>query len=251
MFKKFSFIILSIFILLSSPIMAQMPGDDRNPTNTGKCINAGTVKSIDEDKRILMVNTVDYGSVTLKINDSTEIKIDNNFLNFEDLRTGDKIWFEGYWSKNLVSTVKIKILQGDPKSYLYGNSSSPGSNKNVQTSVTSANLSNLLIEKIIIISRGEKINLRVKLYNNGKNNISEPYAIILYIRPTQGDNYEQIKFWEEKGLKARNYLSRDYFIYGPSIYLGMNYFQVKADLIDMTGNVFYSFEQDFTGQDVL
>ena len=245
------FIILSVFMLLATHIMGQMPGDDRNPTNTGKCINAGTVKSIDEDKQILMINTVDYGLITLKISDSTEIKIDNNFLNFEDLRTGDKIWFEGYWSKNLVSAVKIKILQGDPKSYLYGNNSSPGSNKNVQTGVTSANLSNLLIEKIIIISRGEKINLRVKLYNNGKNNISEHFAIILYIRPAQDDNYEQIKFWEEKGLKARNYLSRDYFIYSPSPYLGMNYFQVKADLVDTSGNVFYTIEQDFTGQDVL
>ena len=249
--SKKNFIILSIFILLASSLMAQMPGDDRNPANTGKCINAGAIKFIDEDNKTLKVDTVDYGSITLKINDSTEIKIDNNFLNFEDIRQGDKIWFEGYWSKNLVSAVKIKILQGDPKAYLYGNNSSPDSGKNVQTGVTSANLSYLTIEKIIIISRGEKINLRVKLYNNGKNNISEPYAIILYIRSSQSDNYEQIKFWEEKGLKAKNYLSRDYFIYSPSPYLGMNYFQVKADLVDTSGNVFYSFEQDFTGKDVL
>jgi len=249
--SKKSFIILSIFILLTSSLMAQMPGDDRNPANTGKCINAGAVKSIDEDNKTLKVDTVDYGSITLKINDSTEIKIDNNFLNFEDIRQGDKIWFEGYWSKNLVSAVKIKILQGDPKAYLYGNNSSPGAGKNVQVGATSANLSHLTIEKIIIISRGEKINLRVKLYNNGKNNISEPYVIMLYIRPSQSVNYEQIKFWEEKGLKSKNYLSRDYFIYSPSPYLGMNYFQVKADLIDAYGNVFYTFEQDFTGKDVL
>jgi hypothetical protein len=31
----------------------------------------------------------------------------------------------------------------------------------------------------------------------------------------------------------------------------MNYFQVKADLVDTSGNVFYTFEQDFTGKDVL
>lgn len=241
-----------ILLFTFQSVIAQPGGDDRNPKNEGKCVNAGTIKIIDGENNLLTVDTLNYGRIILKVTPSTEIKIENNFLNFEDLRIDDNIGFQGFWSGNQVSAVNIDVLEGNPTTYYALKNDVIAKTKQGGQAgyTTSATLSRLIIEKIII-KKGIQVNLRVRLYNTGYNPVEEYFSIILYIRKSPGDNYEQVKFWEEKGIKGKNYLSRDYFIKDPSPYIFMNYFQVKAELIDKQGNIFYTFEQDYPGQDVL
>ena len=259
-----SLLIAFLFICASPHIMAQVPGDDRDPTYSGKCINAGTVTTIDPDNELLLVNSLDYGMIPLKVNSSTEIKIGDNYLNFEDIRIGDNIGFQGYWSSNLVAANSILVLQGTPETYFViinevpgdntnGNYNSTVSAQNIQTGYTSAaTLSGMEIVKIVIRKGPSKINFRVRCYNDSSVRVTDYFVIKLSIRPEPSSPYETIKVWEEEsGLKAYNYLSRDFFLETPSPYLLMTTFQVKAELIDAAGNVFYSFEQIYAGQDII
>lgn len=267
MYKKnhllIGFTLFLSFILVLSIALAQIPGDNRNPVYTGKCVNAGTITSIDTENKLLLVNSLDYGVIPLKVNDSTEIKIDNNYLNFEDIRMGDNIGFEGFWSGNLVSVTDVIVLQGPPETYyavIYpegnntenNNTAYTYSSQNIETGSTySQALSNLEIIKIVIRKGPSKVNLRVRLYNNGSLDIEEPFAIVLYIRQSPSDEYELLKVWEENYTKSYNYLSRDFFLVAPSPYLLTTSFQVKAELVDSGGNVFYKFEQIYNGADII
>jgi len=256
-------LLLAILLVTLSPgVKAQAPGDDRDPVYSGKCIDAGTVTSIDTDNKLLLVNSLDYGVVALKVSDSTEIKIGDNYLNFDDIRLGDNIGFQGYWSGNLLSANNIMVLQGEPSTYFViinqypvdgGNYQTTVSDQNVQTGYTAySSLANLQIEKIVIRKGPSKINIRVRCYNNSPNRVNDYFAIRLYIRQSSTSSYELLKVWDEdSGLKAYNYLSRDYFLEAPSPYLLMGAFQVRAELVDAGGNIFYTFEQLYAGQDII
>ncbi len=260
--------IISVFSLfIAGNVMAQ-PGDDRNPTNTGKCVDAGTVQSIDTEKKLLIVKTINHGILPLQVNNSTEIKIGDNFLNFEDVRMNDNIGFEGYWSGTLVSANNILVLEGPPSSYFAlgtengttnnqnnqqnnNDSNQTWSGQNIQKGTTSSQaLSQLEIIKVIVRKGATKINIRVRSFNNG-GDIKEKFALLVYIRSDASSQYELIKTFQEKYVKSQNYLSRDVFIVQPSSYLSLNAFQVKAELVDSSGNVFYTFEQEYAGKDIL
>ena len=261
--KKNLFLGLVLVLFLSlvfSTSLAESPGDDRLPTYTGKCVNAGTISSIDSENQLILLNSLDYGVIPLKVTESTVIKIENTYLNFEDIRMGDTIGFVGFWSGNLVATTDISVLQGSPETYYAlsnnygntGNTNSTNSSQNIETGYTaSSSLANLEIIKIVVRKGPTKINLRLRLYNNGSSNVEEPFAVILYIRQSGNDDYELLKVWEENYTKSQNYLSRDFFVESPSPYLQMSSFQVKGELVDSSGNIFYKFEQAYNGQDII
>jgi len=141
--------IIFCIVFLMVPCFAaptvSIQGDNSNPLYVGKWINAGTVESIDSEKQLLVIRVLDtnyyrdnnYGMVTIKVNDATEIKIGNdNFLSFSDLNIKDNIGFNGYWKDNFLSADNIQLFQ-DPTNSRYF----PTTNTTTESNVTSYNSS--------------------------------------------------------------------------------------------------------------
>lgn len=222
------------------------------PTHTGKTINTGTVTAIDSNNRLLLVNTADYGVITIKSTVYTILKEDTSYIDFEDIKVNDYIGFDGYWSGVMVEANDIAVLQesnmiGGFKTVTY----TPFAPV-IHTGYTpSASLANLYIQELIIRKGEDKVNLRVNLSNSSSKPIHEYFAVKLYIRENSLDSYSLLNTWEEEHLNPYNYLSRDFFLYEPTPYLPAEHFQVKAELLDGAGNVFYIFEQTYNGEDII
>jgi len=131
-----------------------LQGDNNEPLYVGNWINAGTVESIDLENMLLVIRVLDnnyyldnnYGMLTLKVNDATEIKIGNdNFLNFEDLNIRDNIGFTGYWNGDLLSANNIQLFQ-DPTDSRYFRNTYYNTDEDTTTySSTSSSYSNTTI----------------------------------------------------------------------------------------------------------
>ena len=233
--------------------LAEMKPGESPPVYTGKIINAGTVISINSSDKILLVDSADYDIVTLKVNNQTEIELGDTYADFDVITKGDIISFEGFWSGNLVLATDINLYENMEDIYI--DTTVPVETHYAPTInegyTSSKSLEGLEIYNIVIRKGPENMNLRVNLVNKSMYDAQEKYTIKLYIRENSADEYEFLKEWDETYLEAYNYLSRDFFVYEPSPYLPNNYFEIKAELIDGRGSIFYTYEQIYAGADIL